>query len=178
MDILVFMVYNNIIYHKEVIIAMDIFEEKSVSMAKQDLPCILREAAIGYETITRNLKNPKEGKVSIISTEIFEEILDRGYKFNPVIEKDDEGRGYTITLNELLIHGDGPSIAEALKDLAENVMDYATDYLKRIDFFRQIENRKGHYPYLRRIARYNSIKQVMEVIAECHTDLQQAISNQ
>jgi|GEM_PF-484623 len=178
MDILVIMVYNNIIYHEEVIITMSIFEEKSISAAKQDLPGIIREAASGYETITRNFKSPKEGKVTIISTEIFEEILDKGYKFNPVIDEDEEGRGYTITLDELLIHGDGPSIAEALQDLAENVMDYAADYFKRIDFFRQIENRKGHYPYLHRIARYNDIKQVMEVIAECHTGLQQAISNQ
>jgi len=45
-----------------------------------------------------------------------------------------------------------------------------------MDFFRQIENRKGHYPYLRRLARYNDITQIMEVIAECHTGLQQAIS--
>lgn len=53
-------------------------------------------------------------------------------------------------------------------------MDYAEDYLTRIDFFRQIENRKNHYPYLRRIAKLTDIDQVMEVIAEYHTNLQQA----
>ncbi len=157
---------------------MDYLSEKSISAAKQNLPEIIREAEAGYETITRNFKSSKEKRVSIISTDLFEEILDSAYKFNTIIEKDEEGNGYTISINELLIHGDGLTLPEALRDLAENVMDYASDYLKRMDFFRQIENRKGHYPYLRRIAKCNDINIVMEVIAECHTGLQQAISNQ
>ena len=157
---------------------MEIFEEKSISSAKQEFPSIVREAAKGYEVITSNFKSSREDKVSIISTAIFEEILDQAYKFHPEIEEDKDGGGYTISLENLLIHGDGPTLFAALQDLAENLMDYTTDYLKRIDFFRQIENRKGHYPYLRRIAKCEGLKQVMEVIAECHTGLQQAISSQ
>lgn len=157
---------------------MKYIDEKSISDTKQHLPSIIREAATGYEVITKNCKNTREGKVSIISTDMYEEILDENYKFNPIIEEDKEAGGYTISLNELLLHGEGISLTDALKDLAENLMDYAADYLKRVNFFRQIDNRKRHYPYLRRVARYSDIKQVMEVIAECHTDLQQAISNQ
>lgn len=153
-------------------------DEKPISIAKQDFPSIVREASRGYEVITSNFKTSDSSKVSIISTELFEEILDRGYKFNPVIEEDTDGNGYTIALDELLIHGDGPTLFTALKDLAENLMDYALDYLTRIDFFRQIENRRHHYPYLRRIANLTDVHQVMEVIAECHTVLQQAILNQ
>ena len=156
---------------------MNVLEEKSISTTKQNLPGIIRQAAKGYEVIASNFKSSGEGRVSIISTEIYEEILDRAYKFHPVIEKDEEGRGYTISLNELLIHGDGSTIAESLEDLAANLMDYASDYFKRIDFFRQIENRRDHYPYLRRIVKCDGIKQAMEVIAECHTNLQLAISN-
>jgi len=95
-----------------------------------------------------------------------------------MIEEDKELNGYTISLNELFIHGEGPTLKEAFIDLAENVSDYAADYLNRIDFFMQIENRKGHYPYLRRLARYDSIQEIMEVLSECHTGLRQAISNQ
>jgi hypothetical protein len=146
---------------------MNIFEEKSISSAKQEFPSIVREAAKGYEVITSNFKSSKEGKVSIISTAIYEEILDQAYKFHPVIEADEDGGGFTISLEDLLIHGDGPTLLAALQDLAENLMDYASDYLKRIDFFRQIENRKGHYPYLRRIAKCDDPIQAMEVIAEC-----------
>jgi len=157
---------------------MNFLEEKSISTAKQDFPNIIRQAAKGFEIITTNFKSSKAGKVSIISTEMFEEILDRAYKFYPVVEKDPDGNGYTIFIEELLIHGDAPTLFDALKDLAENLMDYAQDYLTRIDFFRQIENRRHHYPYLRRIAKYQDINHVMEVIAECHTDLQQAILKQ
>lgn len=157
---------------------MDIFEEKSISSAKQEFPSIVREAVKGYEIIARNFKSSKKEKVSIISTAIYEEILDQAFKFHPLIEEDEEGRGFTISLENLLIHGDGPTLIAALEDLAGNLMDYTSDYLKRIDFFRQIENRKGHYPYLRRIAKCDERKQVMEVIAECHTGLQQAISKQ
>jgi len=157
---------------------MNMLEEKSISLAKQDFPNIVRQAAKGHETITRNFKSLNHEKVSIISTDIFEEILDQGYKFNPTIEEDLDGQGYTISIDELLIHGEGSTLISALKDLAENLMDYTEDYLNRVDFFRQIENRKHHYPYLRRIARLTDIDQVMEVIAECHTSLQQAILNQ
>jgi flavodoxin len=154
---------------------MGTFDEKSISEAKQKLPNIIREAAKGYEVITRNFKSSSKEKTSIISTEIFEEILDNGYKFYPEIEEDTDGKGFTVSINNLLIHGDGATLFDALYDLAENLMDYSRDFLKKIDFYRQIENRKNHYPYLRRIARYDDIKKVMEVIAECHTGLQQVI---
>lgn len=157
---------------------MSMIDERSISDTKQHLPSIIREAASGYEVITKNFKSINEERVSLISTDIYEEILDDNYKFHPVIEEDTQLGGYTILLNELLIHGEGPTIKEALQDLAENVVDYAGDYLKRIDFYRQIENRKGHYPYLRRLARYDSIQEIMEVLSECHTDLRQAISKQ
>ena len=113
-------------------------EKKSISTAKQNFPSIVREAAKGYEVITSNFKSAKEGKVSIISTEIYEEVLERAYKLNPVVEEDEDGKGYTVSLPNLLIHGDGSTLIMALQDLAENLMDYATDYFKRIDFFRQI----------------------------------------
>lgn len=169
------MTYNKVM---KGMISMGIISEKSISDTKQHLPSIIREAASGYEIITKNYKSTNEGKVSIVSTDIFEEILDVNYKFHPLIEEDKVLGGFTISLNELLIHGEGATLPDAMKDLAENVLDYAADYLKRVDFFRQIENRKGHYPYLRRIARYNSIHEIMEVIAERHIGLQQAISNQ
>jgi len=177
MDNMVIMAYNITVGHKgdEV---MNLLEEKSISIAKQDFPNIVRQAAKGHETITCNFKSSSREKVSIISTEIYEEILDRGYKFNPTIEEDPDNKGYTISIDELLIHGDGPTVIDALSDLAENLMDYAQDYLTRVDFFRQIENRKHHYPYLRRVAKLSDIYKVMEVIAECHTSLQQAILNQ
>ncbi|MFA6662446.1 MAG: hypothetical protein WCS56_05390 [Bacilli bacterium] len=157
---------------------MYLFKEKSISITKQDFPNIVRQAAKGHEVITSNFKTSGSSKVSIISTEIFEEVLDRGYKFNPIIDEDPDGNGFTIAINELLIHGEGSTLIYALQDLAENLIDYAQDYLTRVDFYRQIENRKHHYPYLRRIAKLSDINQVMEVIAECRTSLQQAISNQ
>ena len=155
---------------------MHIIHEKSISTTKQELPSIVREAASGYETIARNQKSLKEGKVSILSTEIFEEILDQGFKFYPEIEEDQDKKGYTIAVKELMIHGEGATIQEALRDLAENIMDYAEDYLARIEFFRQVENRKGHYPYVRRMAKCSNLEEAMEVLAECHTSLLQAIS--
>ena len=155
---------------------MKIFDERSISNAKQQFPSIVREAAKGYEVITSNFKSTNPDKVSIISTELFEEVLNTAYKFQPFIDDDAQGRGFTVSLDELLIHGEGDTLYNALKDLAENVYDYASDYLARIDFFMQIKNRRSHYPYLRRIAGCKDIEQIMEVIAECHTDLQQAIS--
>jgi len=150
--------------------------EKSISEAKQEFTNIVREVGMGYEVIVTNRKSPKRAKVSIISTDVYEDVLKQGFKFNPIIEKDEGNRGYTIYLNELIIHGDGSTVYEALLDLASNITDYAEDYINRFDFYRQIDNRKSHYPYLRRINMCSNINEVMEVIAECHIDLQQVIS--
>jgi hypothetical protein len=155
---------------------MKFFVEKSISDAKQNFPDIVREASKGYEVVTSNFKSNRTGRVSIISTELLEEVLNAGYKFEPVVEKEPDDSGYTIALDNLLIHGEGATIYDALKDLSENLYEYAFDYLKRIDFFRQIHNRKDHYPYLRRIVKCLDVDEVMEVIAECRLDLQQEIS--
>jgi hypothetical protein len=99
-------------------------------------------------------------KVSIISTALYEEVLERAYKFAPTVEADEVGGGYTVAIPDLLIHGDGPSLFAALQDLAENLLDYAADYFKRVDFFARSQNRKDHYPYLRRIVDCNDLRQI------------------
>lgn len=51
---------------------MKYFDEKSINSAKQDFPNIVRQATKGYEVIASNFKSPGSGKVSIISTDIYE----------------------------------------------------------------------------------------------------------
>lgn len=93
------------------------FNEKSISEAKQDLPGIVREAANGYETVARNFKSNREIRVSILSTDILEEILDSGFKFHLVVEEDQEMQGWTIALPDLLLHGDGVQILADWREL-------------------------------------------------------------
>lgn len=152
-----------------------IFKEKSISSTKQEFPSVFRQALRGFEIITGNQKSNNEETVSIISTRLLEDIIDNAYKFNPVLEADEDGLGYTVALDEVMVFGDGETLEEAFYDLAENLLEYAMLYLEKIEFYRQIENRKGHYPYLRRIVKCTNRNEVLEVILECRTDLQQAI---
>jgi len=152
-----------------------IIKAKSISSTKQEFPSIFRQALKGFEIITGNQKSNNEETVSIISTKLLEDIIDTAYKFNPVIEPDEDGLGYTVALDEVMIFGDGDTLEEAFYDLVENLIEYAMLYLEKVDFYRQVDNRKGHYPYLRRVAKCTNRDEVLEVILECRTDLQQAI---
>ncbi len=153
----------------------DFLREKSISEAKQEFPSVFREAIKGYEVIAANHKSTKvEDTVSIISTEMYEEILNQAFPFKPIIEKDEKGKGYTIALDEIMVFGDGDTIKDAFEDLIDNVIEYIKLYFEKIDFYRQIPNRKGHYPFLRRLAKHASDRtKMMEVIAEWDTRLQQ-----
>ncbi len=152
-----------------------IIKEKSITSTKQEFPSVFRQALRGFEIITGNQKNNDDETVSIISTKLFEDIIDKAYKFNPVIEADEDGLGYTVALDEVMVFGDGDTLEEAFYDLADNLIEYAMLYLEKMDFYRQVENRKGHYPYLRKIAKCANQDEALEVILECRTDLQQAM---
>lgn len=152
-----------------------IIKEKSISATKQEFPSVFSKALKGFEIITANQKSKKRETVSIISTKLLEDMIENAYKFNPVIEEDEEGYGYTVALDEVMIFGDGDNLEEAFYDLADNLVDYTVMYLEKPDFYMQIENRENHYPYLRRIAKCSNKDEVLEAILECRTDLQQAI---
>lgn len=153
----------------------NILKEKSISATKQEFPSIFRRALEGFEIITGNKKSNTDKTVSIISTDLLEETIDAAYKFNPIIDPDTEGHGYTVALDEVMVFGDGDTVNEAVFDLIDNLIEYTSMYFEKIDFYRQIDNRKNHYPYLRRIAKCTDRDEVLEVILECHTDLLQEI---
>jgi len=152
-----------------------IFKEKSISATKQEFPSVFRQAIKGFEIITVNKKSNSKETVSIISTKHLEGMIGRAYKFNPVVEADEEGLGYTVALDEVMVFGDGDTLEEAIYDLADNLLEYTILYFEKPDFYMQIENRKGHYPYLRRIAGCTDKDEVLGVILECRTDLLQGI---
>jgi signal transduction histidine kinase len=147
-----------------------VLQERSISATKQDFPSIFKMALNGQEIITGNFKSKSDDTVSILATKDFKYMLDIGFKFNPIIEKDEEGNGYTIALDEIMVFGDGDTLEEALDDLIENTLDYTRMYFERVDFYKQIPNRRRHYPYLRRIATCATKEEVLEVISECQTN--------
>lgn len=155
---------------------MQLLQEKSISATKQDFPNLAKLALKGFEVIAGNFKSKTKDTVSIISTNDLLDILKQGFKFNLVVEQEEEG--FTIALDEIMVFGYGETLKEAFDDLVTNSIDYAKLYLEKVDFYRQIPNRHNHLPYLRRIASCSNRQQVMEVITECHSDLLQEILKQ
>ena len=152
-----------------------ILQERSISATKQDFPAIFKMALNGQEVIAGNFKSKSDDTVSILATKDLQYILDIGFKFNPVVEKDENDNGYTVALDEIMVFGDGETLKEGLEDLLDNTIDYAAMYFEKLDFYKQIPNRKSHYPYLRRIIKCDTREEVLEVITECQIYLRQEI---
>lgn len=151
----------------------ELLHQKSISATKQQFPTVFKMALNGQEVIAGNFKSKSQDTVSIIATKDFDYILDIGFKFNLVIEKDEYENGYTLALDEIMVFGDGPTLKEALEDLINNTIDYANMYFEKLNFYKQVPNRRSHYPYLRRILKCATREDLLEVLTECQSSLQQ-----
>ncbi|HEY5562802.1 MAG TPA: hypothetical protein VIK72_13785 [Clostridiaceae bacterium] len=65
--------------------------------------------------------------------------MKRLLKFNPIIESGEELGGYTISLNEIDMYGEGTTIEVAKEDLIDAINEYVTIYIKQIDLFSKVE---------------------------------------
>ena len=139
---------------------------KSISAAKQEFTRIVREALKGHEVMAGNAKRNDMETVSIIATEDLMYVLDTGFKFH--VDMSDDEDGFVINVKELSIFGYGLTMDEAKEDLVENLVEYLNDYFARSDFFKQIPQRKAHYPYLRRLAKCTNNEEILEVVLECY----------
>ena len=138
---------------------------KSISTAKQEFTSIVREALKGNEALTGNAKSNTAETVSIIATADLLYVLNEGFKFHIDMSSDEDG--FVIIVNEISIFGYCTTLEEAKNDLFENLVDYINDYFAKSEFFKQVPNRKAHYPYLRRLASCTNKDEILGVVFEC-----------
>ena len=92
---------------------------------------------VTFKGINKNLKNGDE--VSHIKTP-YVDFLMEGLKFNPITESGEELGGYTISLNEIDLYGEGSTLESAKEDLMNTICEYINIYLNQIDLFGKVES--------------------------------------
>lgn len=92
---------------------------------------------VTFKGINKNAKNDQE--VSHIKTD-YVDFLMRMLKFNPITESGEELGGYTISLNEIDMYGEGDTIEAAKEDLMNTICEYISVYVKQIDLFGKVES--------------------------------------
>lgn len=138
----------------------------SISQARTEFQKLFKQAVLtNREFLTENAKETSTDEtVSIIRTKLLDEWLDHAYTFNPAWEFDEENQLWSVTLPEIRVYTDAPTKEEATEQLMELVLDYCEDYFNRLDLFTALPDRRGHYPYLRRIIRCKDTSEVKKVL--------------
>jgi len=92
---------------------------------------------VTFKGINKNLK--KDEEVSHIKTHYVDFLMDF-LKFNPIIESGEEIGGYTISLNEIDIYGEGDTVEIAKEDLINTIFEYISIYENQIELFSKVES--------------------------------------
>jgi predicted RNase H-like HicB family nuclease len=92
---------------------------------------------VTFKGINKNVRNEEE--VSHIKTEYVDYLM--GFlKFTPIIELGEEVGGYTISLNEIDIYGEGDTLDEAKENLLDSILEYIDIYVDKLDLFNKVES--------------------------------------
>lgn len=96
------------------------------------------------------------------STEVFEGLL-IPYVFTAQKFVEDNG-SVTLSLNEIDLAENGETYAEAKRQLAQSILEYAEDYYKDFNLYSNSPNRKGHIPYVFKALITDDINKIGELI--------------
>lgn len=111
--------------------------------ARRQLPALLDKARGGeWQLIGRRGRS----EAVLANAAELDELLCAVYRFYPEVDVAEQGFG--VWLPELETHGVGPTLDEALEDLADVMVEYAADW---VDHLRHSANHRPRDGYVRRI---------------------------
>ena len=88
------------------------------------------------------------------------------YTFNAEILPEEDG-SVTLSLNEIDLTENGSDMQEAIKKLANGILEYAEDYYAFFPTWSKAPNRKPHLPYVLKALIINDIPTIIGLI-KCH----------
>jgi len=135
----------------------------AVSEAKNKLTSLRREALTGKEFILADAKRKDEQAVSLISTELLDELCEsKTFSYQWLDEPGSETDNYSLWNRETGVYGVGMTKKEAIFDFIDNVMDYSQVFFADLPYYLSRSNpNRGHYWYLRRILRCNDNRDML-----------------
>ena len=100
--------------------------------------------------ISGNVKKSNSKTAAIISTNILDDILSI-YRFNPIINLDEDTNQYEVILQEINIYGCSETKDDAKEMVVDMVIDATKDYFANADMYARIPDERAKYPYFLRI---------------------------
>ena len=87
----------------------------------------------------------------------------KDYRFTAsVYHEDDES--VTLSLHEMDIIENAPTLEEAKAQLASAIYDYAEEYYNDIQYWHTASNRRNHLPYVMKALLFNDVRKIGEWI--------------
>ncbi len=135
----------------------------AISEAKNKLTSLRREALTGKEIILADAKRKDEQAVSLISTELLDELCEsKTFSYEWVDQPEGNTDHYSLWNQETGVYGVGKSKQKAIEDFIDNAQDYARTYFNDLPYYLSRSNpNRDHYWYLRRILRCNENREML-----------------
>ncbi len=83
----------------------------------------------------------------LLSDVRFMEAVLNEYTFSAERFTEDDG-SITLSLSEIDLVENAPTVAECIKALAQSILDYADDFYREYSYWSSAPNRKTHIPYV------------------------------
>jgi len=122
----------------------------NVTEAKNKLTSIRREALTGREFILVDAKRKNDPMVSLVSTELLDELCQKSttFSFEWVDKPINSNKTYSLWNKETAIYGIGSSENEAKEDFVNNIQEYAAVYFEDLPYYLSNNNpNREHYCY-------------------------------
>lgn len=101
-------------------------------------------------------------KILSLSTEQLNTLLE-GFRFKALLFPEEDG-SITITIDGFDLVANTSDREQAILKIAEELIDYAEDYLNQFPLYFKSENRRKHFPYIMKVALSEDIQAVVRLI--------------
>ncbi len=135
----------------------------TIAEFRKDLCRLIDSALTGREIICMDAKSRDRQTCSLIKTNLLLEML-QAYIFKPKVSYDQETKTHNIHLDELKLYAYADTLEEATEQIIDLTIDYARDYINRLELFLNVPDRKSHYPYVIRLAHCQNANEVKKLI--------------
>ena len=116
-------------------------ERYNVSDTKKYYSKINESVLTGLVVTTFNaFKDEKSSQVSHIRKDILEHLALQSDKYHIIKTFDDELNVWTVAVNEINLYGEGNTENEAVEDLIDSVINYASLFKEKADLFCKVES--------------------------------------
>lgn len=131
----------------------------TIAEFRKDLRRLIDSALTGREIICMDAKSRDRQTCSLIKTNLLLEML-QAYIFKPKVFYDQETKTHNIHLDELKLYAYADTLEEATEQIIDLAIDYARDYINRLELFLNVPDRKSHYPYVIRLTHCQNTNEV------------------